>query len=102
MLKIMNILLFGIWEMPVTNYLYFYLLAGLVGFILCYFNRYLLPLVAIALLWFSITDFTYFYHIINLRPDNSYIFKATLSMIFAILASVVGAIVNLKKVRALK
>ncbi len=41
----MNILLFGFFDTPITNYWFFYFALGIAGFLVCYFNRYLLVLV---------------------------------------------------------
>ncbi|MEJ7861569.1 MAG: hypothetical protein WKF90_08025 [Pyrinomonadaceae bacterium] len=97
----MNILLFGIWETPISDYWFFYFVLGIAGFLLCYLNRYLLVLVIPVIIWFSVSDFQNFYHSVNVRPDSLYIFWAFLSMMLAMTASVFGALMNKRKVKSL-
>ncbi len=97
----MEILLFGFWDIPISYYWLFYGIFGLVGFLLCYFNRYLIALVIPIIVWFAVSDYQYFYHIINLRPDDSYIYSAVLAMVLAIAASVFGDVLNKRKVKPL-
>lgn len=98
----MELLLFGFWDIPISYYWLFYGILGLVGFLLCYFNRYLLALVIPIIVWFAVSDFQHFYKSLNVNPSDSYVFSAFLAMLFAVAVSVFGAIANKRKVKHLK
>ncbi len=98
----MSILLFGIWDIPISNYWLFYLALGIIGFLLCYFKRYFLALVLPIIIWFSMSDFQSFYQSRQgIYPSNDYVFLAVIAMVLALLASVLGAILNSRKLKAL-
>ena len=98
----MSILLFGIWDIPISNYWLFYFALGIIGFFLCYFKRYFLVLILPVIIWFSISDFQSFYQSKQgIYPGNDYVFLAVTSMVLALLASVLGAMLNSKKLKAL-
>ena len=98
----MEILLFGIWDIPVSNYWFFYGFFGVVGFLLCYFNRYLVVLVVPIIVWFAVSDVQHFYHSINVRPEDSYIFSAVLAMVLAFVLTILGLVVNIRKTKHLR
>ena len=98
----MTILLFGIWDKPVSDYWLFYCVLGIVGFLLCYFRRYFLVLILPVIIWFSNLDIQSFYQSRQgIYPGNGYVFLAVATMILALLASVFGAILNNRKLMAL-
>lgn len=98
----MEILLFGIWETPVSYYWLFYGIVGLLGFLLCYLNRYLIVLIIPIIVWFAVSDYQYFYHKVNVIPDDSYIFSAVFAMVLALVATVFGFVMNMRKTKSLK
>ncbi len=98
----MIILLFGIWDKSINDYWLFYFVLGIIGFLLCYFRRYFLALMLPVVIWFSISDFQSFYQSNQgIYPGNDYVFQAGIAMILALLASVLGAVMNNRKLHRL-
>ncbi len=93
----MKFLLFGFWDIPVSSYLMFYGALGIAGFFFSYLHRYLLALAIPVIVWFAVADFQGFYRY-NVGPANDYVFLVSLSMVFAVIASLAGAALNNRKV----
>jgi len=83
--------IFGFIDTPVTNYVLFYGLLGVLGFLACRFRGYLIIAAIPLIIWFSVSEIQWFYHSIKVRPDNTYIAIAMSSMVFAVIASGIGA-----------
>ncbi len=97
----MDIFFLGVWEIPISSYLLFYILLGSVGFLVCYWNRYFLALIIPIVGWFVIGDFQDFYRY-NVGPPADYLLQVVLSMVFAVAAPLIGAIVSKRKIRVYK
>lgn len=93
----MEILLFGVWDVPVSSYLWPYLLLGLIGSIACYLNRYFLVLIIPIILWFAISDFRRFYRY-DIGPNNEYVFFVGLSILLAMAAAIGASVLNKRKI----
>lgn len=50
------------WSVPITDYWLFYLVFGIIGFVLCFYSRFFITFVVPLLLWFCIADLRSFYH----------------------------------------
>jgi len=92
----MRLLMFGIWDIPISLYWLFYFVLGIIGFAVSYFNRYLFLLAVAVISTFSILDFSDFFGSVT-TPSEYYVFQVAISMTFAVLASLAGAILNQKK-----
>lgn len=94
----MNLILFGIWDIPVSTYLIIYLGLGILGFLLCYFHKYFIFAVFPVLLWLCISDFNQFYSN-QITPHPQYVFQVVLAMITAFSATIFGTILNRRKLK---
>lgn len=88
--------MFGIWDIPISFYWMFYFVLGIIGFAISYFNRYLFLLAVGVISAFSVLDFKAFFGSL-ITPGEYYVFQTAISMAFAVLASLTGAILNQKK-----
>lgn len=91
------------WSVPITDYLLFYFVVGVIGFALCFYWRFFLTVVAPILVWLCIGDLRSFYRqdvgSNKLGPDSDYILIVGVSMIFALGTSLLGAYLNWKNRR---
>ena len=92
-----------VWDVPLTDYLLFYFVFGIVGFGVCFAHRFFIASIVPLLLWFCIADIRSFFHqdlgSNKLGPDGIYIFIVAVSMIFAGALAVYGAYLNWRKNR---
>lgn len=89
----MRFLMFGIGDIPITFYWTFYFVIGIIGFAISYFHRYLFLVAVAAITIFCVLDFRAFYGSL-ITPGEYYVFRVAISMAFAVLASLAGAILN--------
>jgi hypothetical protein len=88
--------LFGFWDVPETSYWLFYFILGAIGFLVSYWNRLALVLAIPTVLWFVVSDFRTFYRY-PVHPDNWWVFSVSVSMMFAVIAPIIGATLGLRK-----
>jgi hypothetical protein len=74
----------------------FYLVLGVIGFAISYFNRYLFLVAVAAIFVFCALDFRGFYSS-SVTPDEWYVMQVAISMGLAVVASLIGVILNRKK-----
>jgi phosphotransferase system glucose/maltose/N-acetylglucosamine-specific IIC component len=89
----MGYLMYGIWDIPITFYWMFYFVLGVIGFAISYFNRYLFLLSVVAIFVFCVLDFSTF-RSASTTPDKWYVTQVAISMAFAVIASLLGAVLN--------
>ena len=94
----MGLFLFGIWETPVSEYLFTYLILAVVGFGVSVLHRYLLVPALIVIGWFAVRDFTSF-HRYQVGPDDFYVLQVGLAVAFSIVASFAGAMLNSRRAK---
>lgn len=92
----MNLILFGIWDIPVSSYLLTYLSLGVLGFFLCYFHRFFAFVFIPLLIWLCISDFNEFYKY-QVTPASAYVFQVVVAMTFAFSTTICGTILNWRK-----
>lgn len=95
---VFDLLLIGIWETPIIYYWSFYLILGVIGFALCYINKYFVAAAVPVIVGFGIYDFKSFERY-NLEPGDSFPFFVLLSIVFSILLTVLGGFMNWRKNR---
>lgn len=95
---ISDLLLVGIWETPIIYYSSFYLVLGVIGFALCYINKYFVAAAVPAIVGFGIYDFKSFERY-NLEAADNFPFFVLLSIVFSILLTVLGGYINWRKNR---
>lgn len=91
----MQVLLLGIWDIPVSEYWIFYLLLGLAGAIGAFIHRYLLGIFFLALLYFVVQDFRDFYRY-SVHPSDWYIFQFMVGILLSAALAVFGVFVRTK------
>ena len=94
----MQALFFGMWDTPISGYLIFYLVIALAGFLAGYWKRGLIVGPILAVIWFGARDFQEFYRW-QINPPVWYVFSVAICMIFAVVASVIGAILRTLRLR---
>lgn len=87
------LLLFGVWEIPLTDYLYFYLALAVIGFVLCYVLRSSIFVVVPVIAWFAVNHVSRFYRY-QVGPQPEYAFQVFLAIAAAVGFSVYGLILN--------
>lgn len=91
------------WSVPITDYWLFYLVFGIIGFVLCFYSRFFITFVVPLLLWFCIADLRSFYHqdlgSKQLGPSNDYVFGVAVSMLITLGLSGLGTYLNWKNNR---
>ena len=92
-----------LWDVPITNYWFFYLIFGMIAFALCFYKRFFIYAIIPILLWFCIADMHSFYYqdlgSNKVGPEGDYIFQVAISMIFALALAVLGTYLNWRVTR---
>ncbi len=87
-----------IWDVPITDYLFFYLIFGTIAFVLCFIRRFFITAIIPLLLWFCIADMRSFFRqdvgSKKLGPEGDYIFIVAVLMLIAFSFAILGTYLN--------
>ena len=94
----MQAFFFGVWDIPASEYIIFYFVIAFLGFLAGYWKRWLIVFPIVAVIWFAARDFKEFYRW-QISPPVWYAVSVAICMLFAIVASVFGAILRTHRLR---
>lgn len=94
----MPALFFGVWDIPVSDYVLFYAVVGILGFLLSYLKRFLIIVPITVVLGFAVRDFLDFYRW-QVNPPDWYVITVVVSLLLALVASVLGVVLKAHRLK---